>query len=90
VWQIRHADPPQTAMFHVPVRRPLEPLREAGLDLATETRVWVWLGYFKETADPAVQLSELTVTEATFAVSSAEARELWAALLERASTAPAG
>jgi hypothetical protein len=30
-----------------------------------------------------VQLGELTVTEATFAVSSAEARELWAALLER-------
>jgi hypothetical protein len=69
------------------VRRPLEPLREAALDLATETKVW--LGYFKETADPAVQLSELTVTEASFAVSSAEARELWAALLERSSTAPA-
>jgi threonine aldolase len=81
-------DPPQTAMFHALVRRPLEPLREAALDLATETRVW--LGSFKETADPAVQLSELTVTEATFAVSSAEARELWAMLLERASTAPAG
>jgi threonine aldolase len=76
-------DPPQTAMFHVLVRRPLESLREAGLDLAEETRVW--LGSFKETADPQVQRSELTITEATFAVSSAEAHELWRALLERAS-----
>jgi threonine aldolase len=75
-------DPPQTAMFHVLVRRPLEPLREAGLDLAEESKVW--LGHFGETADPEVQLSELTVTGATFAVSSGEARELWQALLDRA------
>jgi hypothetical protein len=63
-------------------------MREAGLDLAEETSVW--LGSFNETADPAVQLSELTVTEATFAVSSEEARELWGALLDRASNRTTG
>jgi threonine aldolase len=76
-------DPPQTAMFHVLVRRPLEPLRTASLDLAEETKVW--LASWKETADPQVQRCELTVTEASFAVSPAEARELWRALLARAS-----
>jgi threonine aldolase len=83
-------DPPQTAMFHVLVRRPLEPLREASLDLAEETKVWIAASWH-ETADPSVQRCELTVTEATFAVSTAEARELWQVLLERSALrAPAG
>jgi threonine aldolase len=74
-------DPPQTAMFHALVRRPIDALREASLDLAEETKVW--LGFWNETADPQVQRSELTITEASFAISPAEARELWRALLER-------
>jgi len=80
-------DPPQTAMFHVLVRRPLEALREASLDLAEETKVW--LAFWNETADPQVQRCELTITEASFAVSPAEAGALWQALLERsAESAP--
>jgi threonine aldolase len=83
-------DPPQTAMFHVLVRRPLEPLRAASLDLAEETKVWV-AAFWHETADPSVQRCELTVAEGTFAVSTAEARELWRALLVRSALrAPAG
>jgi threonine aldolase len=78
-------DPPQTAMFHLLVRRPFERLREASLDLAEERKVW--LGTFHETADPEVQRCELTITEASFDVPTAEARELWHALLERAATA---
>jgi threonine aldolase len=84
-------DPPQTAMFHVLVRRPFEALREASFDLAEETKVW--LAFWNETADPQVQRTELTITEASFAVSPAEAGELWQALLERsaaASPTPAG
>jgi threonine aldolase len=77
-------DPPQTAMLHVLVRRPFEALREASLDLAEETKVW--LGSWKPTDDPQVQRSELSVTEATFAVSPAEARELWRTLLARSSS----
>jgi threonine aldolase len=77
-------DPPQTAMLHVLVRRPFEALREASLDLAEETKVW--LGFWKPTDDPQVQRSELSVTEATFAVSPAEARELWRTLLARSSS----
>ena len=80
-------DPPQTAMFHVLARRPLEALREASFDLAEETKVW--LAFWNETADPQVQRSELTITEASFAVSPAEAGELWQALLGRA-TEPSG
>ena len=51
-------------------------------ELAEETKVW--LAFWNATADPQVQRSELTITEASFAVSPAEARELWQALLERA------
>jgi threonine aldolase len=80
-------DPPQTAMFHVLVRRPLHALEEASLDLAEETKAW--LGFWHGTGDPQVQRSEVTITEASFSIPPAEARELWQALLERA-TAPAG
>jgi threonine aldolase len=81
-------DPPQTAMFHVLVRRPFAALREAALDLAEETKVW--LASWNETADPQVQRCELSISEASFAVSPAEARELWRTLLGRSATAPAG
>jgi threonine aldolase len=81
-------DPPQTAMFHVLVRRPLEPLRTAALTLADETKVW--LAAFKSTSDPGVQMAELTITEASYAVAPAEARSLWQRLLDESARAPAG
>jgi threonine aldolase len=81
-------DPPHGAMFHVLVRRPFDALRNAGLDLAGETKVW--LAFWNATADPQVQRTELTITEATFAVSPTEAGELWRALLERSAIAAGG
>ena len=76
-------DPPQAAMLHALVRRPLEPLREATLDLAEETSVW-FAGHWSATDDPAVQRVELTVTGANLEVPLSETRDLWTALLERA------
>jgi len=78
-------DPPQTAMFHVLVRRPPEALERATLDVAAETRVWVG-GRFEATADPAVQRAELTIGEASFRVPLDEARMLWVDVLARAAS----
>lgn len=80
-------DPPQGAMFHVLADRPLEPLHEATLDLAEETRVWPG-AMFRATEDPRVQRAEVTITEASFAVPLDEARDLWTELLLRSASAP--
>jgi len=81
-------DPPQTAMFHAVVHRPLEPLRRAQLELADERGVWC-ASSWHETEEPGAQRCELTVAEASLAVSVDEARELWTELLSRSSPAPA-
>ncbi len=75
--------PPQTAMFHALVRRPLEPLRRAALDLAREEKVWLGV-YARPTEDPAVQRTEITIAEAGLAVEVEEATHLWAEALSRA------
>jgi threonine aldolase len=81
--------PPQTAMLHALVRRPHGQLQDAMLDLAAESGVW-FASSWRATNDPETQQAELTVTTSTFAVSLEEARELWSALLERATAqAPA-
>jgi threonine aldolase len=73
-------DPPQAAMLHVHVRRPLDRLGEAGLDLAE--RSGVWLGErWTPTEDPSVQRLELSIGEAGLAVSPEEAAALYAELL---------
>jgi hypothetical protein len=73
-------DPPQAAMLHVHVRRPLDRLGEAGLDLAE--RSGVWLGErWTPTEDPAVQRLELSIGEASLGVSPDEAAALYAELL---------
>ena len=74
-------DPPQVAMLHAYVRRPLDPLREATLDLAERERVWLGSPW-APTADPAVQRTELSVSEASLAVAPAEAAALYRELLE--------
>jgi threonine aldolase len=76
-------NPPQTAMFHVLVRRPLDSLRRAALEIARETKVWVGLAA-EPTGDPDVQRAELTVAEASFAVPVDEAVQLWSETLARA------
>jgi threonine aldolase len=78
--------PPQTAMFHARVRRPLEPLRRAALDIAREERVWLGL-YARPTEDPDVQRTEITIAEAGLGVTVEEAGRLWADALRRATEA---
>jgi len=81
-------DPPQTAMFHVFVRRELEPLQEAALDLAERTRTY--LANFAATDVPGVQKAELTIGAPSFEVPVGEARDLWSELLSTAVTTERG
>jgi threonine aldolase len=76
-------NPPQAAMFHVLIRRPLDSLRRAALEIARETKVWVGAAA-EPTGDPDVQRGELTVAEASFAVPVDEAVDLWSETLARA------
>jgi threonine aldolase len=76
-------DPPHAAMFHVHVDRSLDALREAALDVAEETGVWVGANP-SPTPDPAVQAVELSVGEASLEVGIDEMRALWADVLSRA------
>jgi threonine aldolase len=72
-------DPPQAAMFHVLVRRDLDRLNEAALDLAERTKTF--LAYFFPTGVPSVQATELTIGAASFDAPVDEARDLFAELL---------
>jgi threonine aldolase len=74
--------PPQAAMFHALVRRPLEQLNAAVLELARETRTWPG-ARFVATEDPDVQRCELSLTPANLDVPVDEAVALWSELLSR-------
>ena len=76
-------DPPQAAMLHLVVRRPLEALNDALLGLTRESRTWL-SGEFHETGDPGSQRCELSVTAANLAVPIDQVVELWGDLLSRA------
>jgi threonine aldolase len=73
-------DPPQTAMFHLHVRRPLEPLNEAALEIAERTKTFI--GHFAATEVPSVQMTELTFGPASLDLPVDEARDLYAELLD--------
>jgi hypothetical protein len=74
--------PPQTAMFHVHVRRDAERLSDAALALAEETKTW--LGSFSRTgADPAVAVQEASLGTASLRLPVGEAVELYSELLAR-------
>jgi threonine aldolase len=75
-------NPPQTAMFHVIVRRPLEQLNAAVLEVAHASGTWP-ANRFKATNDPEAQRCELSVTSANMAVSVEEIVELWRSALQR-------
>jgi threonine aldolase len=77
-------DPPQTAMFHVRVRRPLDALRNAALDVAEESGTWIG-AYLQPTDDEEVQFGELVVGEPSFELAVDEVRDLWADVLSRSS-----
>jgi threonine aldolase len=79
-------DPPQAAMFHVIVRRPLESLNDAVFDLTRESRTW-FSGEFTATADPGSQRCELSLSPASLAVPVADVLSLWTGLLRRSAEA---
>ena len=73
--------PPQAAMLHLHVRRPLERLKEATLDVAERTGVWLPDGW--ATSDnPEIQRVELNLGEDALAVPPAEAAALYRELLD--------
>jgi hypothetical protein len=73
-------DPPQAAMLHVHVRRPLAALKEAALELAERTGVW-FAGGWAPTEDPAVQRAELSIGVPALDVAPEEAAALYSELL---------
>jgi threonine aldolase len=75
-------DPPQVAMLHVLVRRPLAALQATTLDIAEESLVWI-ADTWRPTPDPDVQRAELSFGEASLGLGLEEARTLWLDLLER-------
>jgi threonine aldolase len=73
-------DPPQAAMLHVHVRRPLDRLEAAALELAERTRTW-FAGGWQPTEDPAVQKTELSIGLAGLEVAPDELAGLYGELL---------
>lgn len=71
-------DPPQTPMLHLLLRTSPDALRAAVRALA-EDELWTWQR-FMTTSDPDVQLVELSVGDATMALSSEEIRDAIAVL----------
>jgi threonine aldolase len=78
-------DPPQSAMLHVHVRRPLEGLRDAALELAERTGTWI-AGSWAPTEDPAVQMTELTIGLPALEIAPDELASLYAELLRATAT----
>jgi hypothetical protein len=75
--------PPQTAMFHLHVRRDADRLGDASLDLAEETKTWVGASW-RAGADPSVAVLEASIGEPNLGVTPREVAELYAELLGRA------
>jgi threonine aldolase len=78
--------PPQAAMMHVIVRRPLAALNDAVYEVTRESGIWL-SSEFGETGDPGAQRCELSVTAANLAVPIDEVVEIWSELMKRAADA---
>ena len=72
-------DPPQTSMMHLLVNTTQEQFDTALRTVADEQGIWTWSSAMT-TADPSVQRVELTVGDATSALSPAEVAGVMAAL----------
>ena len=72
-------DPPQTSMMHLLVNTTQEQFDTAFRTVAAEQGIWTWSSAMT-TADPSVQRVELTVGDATSALSPAEVAGVMAAL----------
>ena len=78
-------DPPQTAVFHLLLRGDRERLSDAALAVAEERGVFLF-GDPGTTTSPSWQRHEVMVGEVTLALDPVEVRDLYAEILERAST----
>ena len=77
-------DPPHTNMMHLYLRGDKDRLETAALEIAQETRVWMFSA-LQPGPLPAQSLFELTVGDATLDLSRQEIAELFQALFQRAS-----
>jgi len=73
-------DPPQVPMMHLLLSTTPDRFAAAARRLAVERRIWTWPTAVR-TGDPAVQRVELSVGDATWSLSSAQVREIVAALI---------
>ena len=76
-------DPPQAPMMHLLLATSQEGFAAAATRLATGTGIWTWPEAMP-TGDPGTQRVELSVGDATCALSPAEVRDIIAALAEPA------
>jgi threonine aldolase len=76
-------DPPQVPMMHLLLATSQESFTAAATRLATEKGIWTWPKAMP-TGDPDMQRVELSVGDATCALSPAEIRDIIAALAESA------
>jgi threonine aldolase len=74
--------PPQVSMMHLLLATTQEAFAAAALSLAIDRRTWAW-PQAGTTIDPGVQLVELSVGDATCALSPPQVRGIIAALTER-------
>ena len=80
-------DPPQVPMMHLLLSTTSERFAAAARRLAVEQQIWTWPTAVP-TGDPAVQRVELTVGDATRALSAAQVRDIIAALIARLRVPP--
>jgi threonine aldolase len=73
-------DPPQVSMMHLLLATTQERFAAASRRLAIERQIWTW-PTAEPTLDPGVQRVELSVGDATRALSPAEAADIFAALV---------
>ena len=79
-------DPPHTNMMHVYLQASSQRLQEAALELARESRVWMFYQLWTSPL-PGYALLELTVGDATLELSPQEVGELFRKLMRRATAA---
>ncbi len=76
-------DPPQTPMMHLLLRTSAESFAAAARKLAADQGIWTWPDPML-TGDPAVQRVELSVGDATRALTPSEVADIMAALVNAA------
>jgi hypothetical protein len=73
-------DPPQVPMMHLLLTVTKDDYAAAAARLADERGIWIGPGVFSTTANPAVQVVELSVGDATLGFTPGEVREIYASI----------